>query len=384
MRLFNPGSEKLIIDSTELQKLFEALHVRGYLTIGPTLRDHAITLEEIKTTDQLPAGWTEEHNGAAYRLKKRNDNAWFGYILTSASWKKFLHAPSLKLFSAKKNGRGFEVTNHVPEPVKRAFIGVRACDLNAIAIQDKVFYDAEYKDPSYIGNRENTFIVAVNCSAAGHNCFCTSMNTGPKAEKYFDMVLTEILEGSHHYFLAESGTDLGREILSEVSRVTAKDEHVRKAEKVVKEAVAQISKRLDTDGLREILNRNAENKIWDTVAKRCLGCANCTMACPTCFCTTVTDTTDLGGEHAERWRTWDSCFSVQFSYIHGGSIRTTPKARYRQWMTHKLSNWIDQFGSSGCVGCGRCITWCPVGIDLTEEAAAIRAGEKKVLVEEDD
>ena len=83
----------------------------------------------------------------------------------------------------------------------------------------------------------------------------------------------------------------------------------------------------------------------------------------------------LYGARAERWRKWDSCFTLDFSYIHGGSVRTSAAARYRQWLSHKLATWIDQFGSSGCVGCGRCITWCPVGIDITEEVAAIRASE---------
>lgn len=384
MRLFNPGTEKIIIDSKELQKLFDTLISRGYTTIGPTLKDQAITLDEIRSTKQLPAGWTDEQNGGKYRLVKRNDEAWFGYTLTPASWKGYLHSPAIKLWSAKRNGKGFDVTDVKPESRKYAFIGVRACELQAIAIQDKVFYGADYQDPSYAGKRENAFMVAVQCSVAGHNCFCTSMQSGPKATKNYDIALTEILDGTHHYFVAESGTDLGTEILREVSSSIAEPEQVKRAENVVENTVSQISKNLNTTSLKEVLNRNTENKIWDAVAKRCLSCANCTMVCPTCFCTTVEDVTDLSGEHAERWKKWDSCFTVRFSYIHGGSIRSTPKARYRQWMMHKLSNWSDQFGMDGCVGCGRCITWCPVGIDLTEEAAAIRASEKHVAVEDDD
>jgi sulfhydrogenase subunit beta (sulfur reductase) len=134
---------------------------------------------------------------------------------------------------------------------------------------------------------------------------------------------------------------------------------------------------MDTKGIKELLYRNYENPRWDDVAKRCLTCGNCTMVCPTCFCTTVEDITDLTGEHVERWRKLDSCFTMDFSYIHGGSVRSSPRARYRQWMTHKLATWIDQFGTSGCVGCGRCITWCPVGIDITEETGAIRDSEKE-------
>jgi Fe-S-cluster-containing hydrogenase component 2 len=129
---------------------------------------------------------------------------------------------------------------------------------------------------------------------------------------------------------------------------------------------------MDTTGIRDLLYTNFDHPRWDNVAQRCLTCANCTMVCPTCFCTTVEDVSDVTGSHAERWRKWDSCFSQNFSYIHGGSVRSSAKSRYRQWMTHKLASWIDQFGSSGCVGCGRCITWCPVGIDITEEVRAIR------------
>lgn len=95
------------------------------------------------------------------------------------------------------------------------------------------------------------------------------------------------------------------------------------------------------------------------------------MVCPTCFCTGVEDVTALAGDVTERVRKWDSCFTADFSYQHGGVVRESTKSRYRQWLTHKLSSWVDQFGSSGCVGCGRCITWCPTGIDLTAEVAAI-------------
>jgi sulfhydrogenase subunit beta (sulfur reductase) len=94
--------------------------------------------------------------------------------------------------------------------------------------------------------------------------------------------------------------------------------------------------------------------------------------CPTCFCSTVEDVTDITGEHAERWQKQDSCFTMDFSFLHGGSVRASTRSQYRQWLTHKLATWIDQFDESGCTGCGRCITWCPVAIDLTEEVDAIR------------
>jgi len=202
------------------------------------------------------------------------------------------------------------------------------------------------------------------------------MNTGPKATSGFDLALTEVLRERHHYFLVEVGTELGSDVLREIPHTTAEESERAAAEDVVVRTAQQMGRNMDTVDIKDLLYRNYEHPRWDNVAARCLTCANCTMVCPTCFCTTLEDVTDLKGEHAERWQKWDSCFTMDFSYIHGGSIRSTAKARYRQWMTHKLATWIDQFGSSGCVGCGRCITWCPVGIDITEEVAAIRGTRK--------
>ncbi len=129
---------------------------------------------------------------------------------------------------------------------------------------------------------------------------------------------------------------------------------------------------MDTENLRDLLLSNLEHPRWDDVAQRCLSCTNCTMVCPTCFCASVSEVSDLTGDQVQRVRQWESCFNIDFSYTAGGTVRGDTRSRYRQWLTHKLASWHDQFETSGCVGCGRCITWCPVGIDLTEEVAAIR------------
>jgi ferredoxin len=365
-----------IIEREHIDSLFAALAELKYQLIGPTVHDGAIHLEEITSVTQIPVGWADQQDGGAYRLKKRNDKALFGYVVGPHSWKKFLHPPTIRLWHGKRDGRGIRVEEEKADAPARAFIGVRPCELHAIAIQDKIFMNGSFTDRIYQSRRKNIFIVAVNCGQAGGTCFCASMNTGPRASAGFDLALTEVIENNHHYFVTEVGSDRGEKVLMAVPHQAAGDEHGKKVENIAARTVSQMGRTLDTNDLKNLLYHNYEHPRWNDVASRCLNCTNCTMVCPTCFCTTVEDVTDLTGQHIERVRKWDSCFTVDFSYIHGGSVRSSAKARYRQWMVHKLAAWIDQFGSSGCVGCGRCITWCPVGIDITKEAKAIREPEK--------
>ena len=351
------------------------LRKRGYQVIGPTLGEGAIVYDELNSIANLPVGWTDEQDGGNYRLKKREDNALFGYTVGPHSWKKLLFPSLLRLWQAKRNGSSFQIVTDNEADQKFAFIGVRSCDIHAISIQDKVFMGGQYIDPYYKLRREDAFVIAVNCGKAGGTCFCVSMNTGPRATFGFDLALTEIIESDSHYFLVETGTELGAEILREIPHKEANEKEKCAADSIVKKTSEQMGRFVDTTNIKDLFYRNYEHPRWNNVAERCLNCANCTMVCPTCFCTTVEDVTDLTGDNAERWRKWDSCFTMDFSYIHGGSVRSSTKSRYRHWITHKLATWIDQFGTSGCVGCGRCMTWCPVAIDITEEVEAIRKSE---------
>jgi ferredoxin len=254
-----------------------------------------------------------------------------------------------------------------------AFLGVRACELQAIAVQDRVLTHPGCVDPHYASRRQPVLIIAVQCSQAGGNCFCVSMGRGPRAEQGFDLAVTELIAPDRHEFVIEVGSETGAGVLARLPHRPASEGDRTGAQEASARAARQMERRMDTRELKALLYRNAEHPRWEAVARRCLACGNCTMVCPTCFCTAVEDVTALDGQTAERLRRWDSCFNSRFSYIHGGSFRESIRSRYRQWLTHKLASWQDQFGSSGCVGCGRCITWCPVGIDITEEVAAIRA-----------
>ncbi|MBI1976243.1 MAG: 4Fe-4S dicluster domain-containing protein [Candidatus Omnitrophica bacterium] len=370
--------EQVIIAREGLQQLLELLKKQGHQLIGPTVRDGAIVYETITSETDLPVGVSDIQNAGSYQLGKRPDRAYFGFTVGPQSWKKFLFPPALKLFSANRNEEGFEVSNPRPETPnqKLAFIGVRSCELHALAIQDKIFLQGQYVDSYYKSVRDSLFIVAVNCGHAGGTCFCASMKTGPKATSGFDLSLTEITGVQSHYFVVEAGSEAGARILSQMPFKPAVPKEKKAAKQATQRALDEMGRVMETEGIKELLYRNYESPRWEKVAERCLSCANCTMVCPTCFCSTVEDVTDLTGDHAERWRKWDSCFTMDFSHIHGGNVRSSVKSRYRQWMTHKLATWVDQFGASGCVGCGRCITWCPVGIDITEEVKAIRQGEK--------
>jgi sulfhydrogenase subunit beta (sulfur reductase) len=367
-----------VIEREHFDELLGAIARRGYTIVGPTIREQAIVYDEISSAADLPIGWTDEQDGGYYRLRRRNDEALFGYAVGPHSWKQYQLPAEVKLWRARVDERGalVNVTESPHEAPRYAFFGARSCELHAIGMLDRVLTGGRRSDPADGAPANDVFIVAVQCGEAGGTCFCVSMNTGPVAERGFDLALTEILDDGAHHFVVEVGSERGAEVLAEVPHREASGDDRDAAGSVHERTASQMGRELDTTDIRELLYRNFQHPRWDEVAERCLTCGNCTMVCPTCFCTTVEDVTDLQGEHVERHQRWDSCFTVDYSHIHGGSVRSSTRSRYRQWMTHKLATWWDQFGSSGCVGCGRCITWCPVGIDLTEEARAIRESER--------
>jgi sulfhydrogenase subunit beta (sulfur reductase) len=364
--------EHVVIELSELGQLIEALARRQYDVIGPTVRDGAMVYDHIESARDLPVGWSAEQSPGHYRLVRRKDDAVFAYAPGPHSWKKYLHPADVCLYAAERHDGTFHILNNDTQPAQPyAFIGVKACELAAIKIQDRVLLGDKYRDPIYGSRRGQNFIVAVQCLHSGPTCFCASMGVGPRVKDSFDLMLAEFNDDGHHRFLVRTGSERGAEVVSELHSTPASAEDLRKLENGIAMASEQ-ERKVETAGLKDLLYRNSDHPCWNQVAERCLTCGNCTMACPTCFCTTVEDSSDVSGNHAERWRRWDSCFSMNFSYIHGGSIRNSASARYRQWLTHKFAAWIDQFGTAGCVGCGRCIVWCPAGIDITEEIKALQ------------
>lgn len=366
-------AEASILNLRGLQGLIDALQGRGYTVLGPTVRDGVVTVGEIANLDDLPRGVGDEQEAGHYRVRDRGDDALFGFAAPVQSAKPvFFPADEILWRGRRVRDGGFTVEPSDPQPLPVALLGVRSCDLAALGVHDTVLTSRGLGDTRYAARRAGTFIVAVTCGDPAGTCFCASMGTGPGPGAGYDIALTELLEGEHR-FLAEAGSVAGEQVLADLPIRAATGDDRAAAADVVRTATARMGRAMRTDDMPDLLYTQARSSHWEEVGERCLACTSCTMVCPTCFCTTVEDVSDLSGDIDERHRVWDSCFSQEYSRLHTNFVRASTGARYRQWVTHKLAAWIDQFGTSGCVGCGRCITWCPAAIDITAEVDALRA-----------
>ncbi len=362
-------NKALFCTTGQFEQLLDLIKNAGYKLLGPTVRDEVIIYDELQSAKDLPIGWMDEQDPGRYRLKRRNDSAYFGYNLGPHSWKKYLFPPEEKLWTAKKqeNNKLVILQEVSPADEKMAFIGVRACEMQAIFVLDKVFNTKLAVYQQYQRRRESTFIMAVNCTTAANTCFCASMQSGPAVKDGYDLSLTEVIDESQHHFLLMIGSERGKSICENLQFRAATSDESNLAHSHVERTIEKMIRKVDNAHVHEVLAESWDSKQWDKVAERCINCANCTMACPTCFCSSTEDVVSIDATQVDRWQSWESCFNLSHSYIHGGSVRISAQSRYRQWLTHKFGTWWDQFGVSGCVGCGRCITWCPVGIDVTEE-----------------
>lgn len=357
----------------QLAKLFDVLK-RTHRTIGPKLEGGVVVLAEISVGD-IPSGWVDRQSPGVYRAADEKEDRIFSFSVGPDSLKKFLYPSMQEVVRFRKSKKGIVAAREAKREKPLAFIGIRPCDLAALMLLDKVFLEGPVAEPGYAQRRRDAVFLVVNCSQPGGNCFCHSMGAGPEAVKGFDVAITELRDS----FLLEARTIAGEEIVSGVPCSTAGDEDLLEKDAGTQRCRDLMARSVRTDDLPGLLYRNLDHERWEEIARIDLECGNCTMVCPTCFCSTSYDLIPAGAisrGFAEfegvRMRTWDSCFSRNFARVHGGNFRPSRRARYRHWMTHKFAYWIDQFGSPGCVGCGRCITWCPVGIDIARELEEFR------------
>ena len=303
-------SVKFSLQRDGLPRLLETLTAAGYKVIGPTVRDQMVVLDEIKHIESLPIGWSDHQKPGSYRLTKSKNKTIFDFTVGAQAWKRFLFPPRQTFSRLKRTKTGFDLERITAHPVKLAFLGVRACELAAIRIQDQILMQGQYVDPLYALHRNNLLLVAVNCTRAGGTCFCSSMGTGPAASHGYDICLTELCEETSHSFVAEAGSAVGTDLLAALNLSEASADQIKLEAEKLAETSQHMGRTLETTGMKELLYRNVDNRRWDQVGRRCLTCGNCTMVCPTCFCATVDDLTDLSGATAERVRRWDSCFTM--------------------------------------------------------------------------
>jgi ferredoxin len=369
------GQQVFLAKEAGLTQLVATLRAQGFTVIAPVVAHGVVGFEPIESADQIARGVNDEQDAGRYRLRRGDAQYFFSYAVGPQGPKSRLFPPRQDLFSVHVQNGAFRVDPSSGSEARYAFLGVRPCELAAVAIQDKVFgvgpgqqtFRCE-SETEYRTAREQSMLIAVNCIRPGGTCFCASWGTGPAAADGFDLAMTELRDG----FVVRVGTGRGARLLDGLPIRPPTSAELELEELRLAQASERMGRRLRVDGLKELLDETIDHPVWEQVAKRCLGCGNCTMVCPTCFCSTVHDTSDLSGREVTRVRQTESCFTHQLSYTTGGPVRASIRARYRHWIRHKLCTWWDQFGSSGCVGCGRCITWCPAAIDLTVEMAGLR------------
>jgi sulfhydrogenase subunit beta (sulfur reductase) len=369
----------VVLGVDDLAILITRLSESGYEVKGPVVRSGAIVPGVLGRVDDLPKGVHDEQAPGTYRLVHGEDSRLFDWAVGPSGWKPEFFPPHDEVWRARIGDGNVQMVQIRDAQRPLAVVGARPCEMAALKVLDRVFIEGAYRDSRYAERRENAFIAVVECSSPAATCFCDSMSTGPNIEAGFDLALTELDNDKGHRFLARVGSPRALGVLEGMATAPATQDDFSAREALLDGSRRRMVRHLDVDPLAGLLARNLEHPRWAEVAERCLSCGNCTLVCPTCFCSDVRDATDLDGD-VVRQRTWSSCFSVDHSYLHGGAVRPTTQSRYRQWMTHKLSSWWDQFDTTGCVGCGRCIAWCPVGIDITEEASAIVRSDGATVV----
>ncbi len=341
-----------------LGPLVTRLHERGCTVVAPVARDGVIGLDEIDTAQQIATGWTDVQEPGHYRAEQTG-RATFDHAAPALAWKRWLHPQQQVVVTVRTTTPRPTVEPPHDEPAPLAFVGIQSCDLAAIGRLDVVLEH----DGTYRARRDRLLIVSIACTTPAADCFCVSAGTGPWPGPGADIVLRELDDAT---LLATPATAEGAALLDDIGPLPAADTTLLDAaEQRIADGAARQTRGLDPATIAAAAAA-PEDPGWEAVAERCLTCGSCTFVCPTCFCTSVVDSNSLDGTEFERTQRWDSCFSLDFAYVHGGSMRTSAASRYRQWYLHKLVTWHDQFGESGCVGCGRCITWCPTGLDITE------------------
>ena len=343
-----------------LNGLILNLQRQGFTVVGPSLAEGVVRLKELKGAGDLASGVVDIQGPGSYVLGGESASV-FASVNGPDSPKMYLHPGEVELSRLVDKGSGVEPVSVFRSDKKYAFFGIRPCDLRGVEVMDRTMLMPGFEDPIYSALRHDSIFIVANCTRAGENCFCASMGTGPAAESGYDVALTELPQ-KLLYDIPERSMGLFQGIELRL----ATEEELHEGEEMVRRTRERMGRTISAKDPARRMYAALDSRVWEKAAERCLACANCTMVCPTCFCNTIVDRTDLRDASVSRVRVWDSCLSKDFVYSAGGNPRQDRISRYRQFVMHKFAYWPDEFGTYGCVGCGRCITWCPVGIDITD------------------
>lgn len=361
------------IKKQDLSFLFLELQ-KTHNIIGHKIEKDVLMLSSIDFGD-IPAGYTDRQAAGMYRLVKSDNHDIFTFSSGPDSFKRYLNPPYSEVFAYQVSKRKFNASAIKSYDNPFAFFGMRACDRAALKFYDRVFLEGVVRDFCYETLRDNLLIIALNCLYPGDNCFCLSAGTGPEFTDGYDLLITELEEE----FLLETGSQAGSRLINSLPLISVNQKDIDEKALRIKNCKEKFKKTIIFSELPELVYRNLEHPRWSDIAERDLECGNCTQVCPTCFCTSAFYNLEFRGIaknfstlSGKKIKKWDSCFSRNFARVHGGNFRISRRARYRHWFAHKLAYSMEQFGLLGCVGCGRCITWCPAGIDITQELEALR------------
>ncbi len=355
------------LSRNNFQSLIDYLVEQDYSVIAPTIKQDAIHYQPIHHIDEMVCSYHEQSSAGSYQLVKDQSGKYFNWSNGVSCLKPWFFKPHETLWQLNLNKTPPQYQAIIPKEQKKAFIGVRACDLAALQLQDQHFLQDKYLHQQYHANRQQSIFIAVHCAAPSTNCFCTSTEDGPECSQGFDIVMTELESG----FILQGENTFSQKLIDHLPVETVSKQSWQEQDDILKRAKQKIQRAFNPEKVAKKLQQRLHDNIWQDIAEKCLACGNCTLVCPSCFCSKQGDEMPLAGNKVEHIQYWDSCFSEQHSYLGGIVIHQNIADRYKQWINHKLNWWFEQYGRSGCVGCGRCISWCPTGIDFFQQARAL-------------